>query len=164
VRSLQTSYPLRYAVLTLDTFVFICLLIIGVATKSGDFAEPSRLYFVVTTYSYFAELVFVANKHQWDMLSSQKMKIVLIECCTKSPDFVPIAICRSNFSNLYFPVFVDYWNCYEVVRLRRAITIIFCCCDLFILRRAGGALALAGFCITLCSLDNQFLHLSILKV
>jgi hypothetical protein len=34
-------------------------------------------------------------------------------------------------------MFVDYWNCYEVVRLRRAITIIFCCCDLFILRRAG---------------------------
>ena len=29
-------------------------------------------------------------------------------CCAKSPDFVPIAICRTNFSKLYFPVFVDY--------------------------------------------------------
>jgi hypothetical protein len=60
-------------------------------------------------------------------------------CCAKSPDFVPIAICRSNFSNLYFPMFVDYWNCYEVVRLRRAITIIFCCYDLYILRGAGAS-------------------------
>ena len=57
--------------------------------------------------------------------------------CAKSPDFVPFAICHSYFSNLYFPVFVDYWNSYEVRRLRRAITVIFCCYDLFILRRAG---------------------------
>jgi hypothetical protein len=73
-------------------------------------------------------------------------------CCAKSPDFVPIAICRSNFSNLYFPMFVDYWNCSEVVRLRRAITIIFLllrliytsqsgvCCEFGRLCRAGNSL------------------------
>ena len=33
--------------------------------------------------------------------------------------------------------FVDYWNIYEVGRLRRAITIIFRCYELFTLRRAG---------------------------
>ena len=33
------------------------MLIIGLATKLGDFAEQSRLYFAVTTYSYFVERV-----------------------------------------------------------------------------------------------------------
>jgi hypothetical protein len=64
-----------------DVVIFI-LFIIGIATKSEDFAEQSRLYFVFKTYSFFAELG----------------------------------------------------------RLRRAIMIVFCCHDLFILRRAGGQL------------------------
>ncbi len=66
----------------------------------------------------------------------------MICCCAKSPDFVPIAICRSYFSL----VFVAYWNSYEVGRLRRAVTIIFCCCYLFILRRAG--FGYLGLCIS----------------
>ena len=41
------------------------------------------------------------------------------------------------FSLGVFFVFVDCWNSYEVGRLRRAITIIFYCHDLFTLRRAG---------------------------
>ena len=38
-------------------FFFFCLLLIGIATKSGDFAaEQSRLFFAVMTNSHFAEL------------------------------------------------------------------------------------------------------------
>jgi hypothetical protein len=37
-------------------FFFFCLLLIGIATKSGDFAEQSRFYFAVMTNSHFAEL------------------------------------------------------------------------------------------------------------
>jgi hypothetical protein len=37
------------------------LLIIGMAAKSGDFAEQSRLHFAVTTYSYFAERILVCG-------------------------------------------------------------------------------------------------------
>jgi hypothetical protein len=153
VRSLLTSYPFLYAVLILVNFIFLSLLIIGIAAKSGDFAEQSRLHFAVTTYSYFAEqsrlhfavttysyfaermfllqintcLVFVTYWNDW---------CCAIACCAKSPDFVPIPICRSYFSKLYFPEFVDHWNGCEVGRLRRAITITFCCYNLFILRRA----------------------------
>jgi hypothetical protein len=115
VRSLLTSYPLLYAVLTLAIFIFLCLLIIGIATKSGSESFRNRRAITIIFCCYD---LFILRR-------------------AGSPDFVPIAICRFNFSNLYFPVFVDYWNGYEVRRLRRAITIIFCYYDLFILRRAG---------------------------
>lgn len=61
-------------------------------------------------------------------------------CCAKSPDFVPIIICHCYFSNLYFPVFVDCWNSFEVSKLCRVFTIIFCYYNLFTPCRAGYAI------------------------
>ena len=56
------------AIAIVDIRAIGCLLLIGIATKSGDFAEQPRLYFVDQTYSYFAELENSQSNHDYSLL------------------------------------------------------------------------------------------------
>jgi hypothetical protein len=100
--------------------------------RGAGFAEQSRLYLAVATCIDFVERG--ANPRY--RINEKFMRDGISSCCAKSPDFVPVSIRCANFSKLYFRLFVDYWIGYEVRRLRRAVTIVFCCCDLYRLRRA----------------------------
>ena len=109
-------------------------------------------YFISVLHNFFySNIIMFLLQINTRIVFVTCWKVWVIECCAKSPDFVSIAICRSNFSRLtcviwslewlrsretpqsllwyivlalvlfIFLVFVAYSNGYEVGRLRTAI-------------------------------------------